>query len=173
MSFGLPYTSGRTPAGVKYYLLPQEKQVVTVRHHPAILIRAVLAVLAACAAGSTITVFTGIGGATLIAIWALVAVACAMLAIRVWAWLNGYFVLTRQRMILVPGVIKHRLVSIPARDIADIELTRSIPGRLAGYGLLTLKSGREGSVLRVIKYVPYPEQIYLEAHRALFGQAPD
>jgi hypothetical protein len=171
MSFGLPYGNEEVPDGVLCYLLPQEKDVITIRYHPAILIWPVFAVLAACVAGSAITVFTDIGGTALIAIWAVAAIACALLAVRVWVWLNEHLVLTRQRVILVPAIIKHRMVSIPFREIRDIYLSRTLPGRLAGYGLLTLAPVREGHAARVIKYIPYPRQIYLEAS-LLHGEVP-
>lgn len=174
MSFGLPYFRDDTvPRGVKCYLLPQEEEVITVHYHPAILIWPVLAVLATCAAGSTITVFTEIGGTTLIAIWAVAAIACALLAVRAWAWLNSYLVLTRQRVIVLRGVIKHRMVSIPAREIRDVYVSQTLSGRLAGYGSLTLTPVREGHEARVIKYVPYPDQMYLETRGLLFGDLPD
>ena len=168
MSFGLPYYLSRLPADVDQYLLPHETQTATVRYHPAILIWPVLTVLGACAAASIITVFTGVGGTTLIAIWAVAAIAVALLAVRVWMWLNGYLVLTRQRVFLIHGVIKHRMVSIPAREMRDIRLTRTLPGRLAGYGWLELIPVREGHPTCVIKYIPYPVQIYQEARDALF-----
>ncbi len=174
MSFGHPYFSDDSvPLRVVPYLLPQERQTVIIRHHPAILIWPVLAVLAACAAGSTITVFTGIGGTILIAVWAVAAIACVLLAVRVWAWLNRYLVLTRLRVILVPGIITHRMVSIPIREIHDICLSQTLPGRLAGYGLLTLIPVREGHAAHVVTYIPYPDQLYLEARDLLFGEVPD
>lgn len=174
MSFGLPYfVDDRLPEPVRPYLLPQETQTITVRYHPAILTWPVLAVLAACAAGSTITVFTDIGGTILFALWGAAAIACLLLAVRVWAWLEGYLVFTRQRVILIPGIIRHRMVSIPAREIRDISLSRTIPGRLAGYGLLTLIPIKEGYAMPVINYIPYPEQLYSEARGLYFSEVPD
>jgi hypothetical protein len=175
MSFGLPYfsTGGRVPETVRLYLLPQERQTITVRRHPAILIWPVLAVLAACAAGSTVTVFTDTGGAILVAVWAVAAGACLLLAVRVLAWLEGYVVLTHQRVILIPGIIKHKMVSIPAREIRGISLSRTLPGRLAGYGALMLTPVREGYAMPAVNYIPYPEQLYLEACGLYFGDAPD
>jgi Bacterial PH domain len=175
MSFGLPYLGpdDLIPETVRRYLLPQERQVITVRHHPAILTWPVLAVLAACAAGSTVTVFTDIGGTILVAVWGVAAIACLLLAVRVWAWAEDYVVLTRQRVILIPGIIRHKMVSIPAREIRDISLSRTLPGRLAGYGLLTLTPVREGHAMPAINYIPYPNQLYLEARGLYFSEVPD
>jgi hypothetical protein len=175
VSFGPSYISGwgKVPARVARYLLPQEVQVITVRYHPVVLIWPVLAVLAACAAGSTVTVFTGIGGAALIAVWAVAVIASVLLAALVWVWLNRYLVLTRLRVIQVPGIFAHKMVSIPARDIRDIYLSRTLPGRLFGHGLLTLTLGREKDTLIVINHIPYPDQVYLEARSLYFGEALD
>jgi hypothetical protein len=119
-------------------------------------------------------VFTSTGGAILIAIWAVTAIACVLLAVSGWAWLEAYLVVTRHRVILIPPIIKHRLVSIPARDIQDIYLSRTLPGRLAVYGVLTLDTVREGRMTQVIiKYVPYPDQVYLEARAALPGDVAE
>jgi PH (Pleckstrin Homology) domain-containing protein len=171
MSFGLPYfRDHQVPGTVRPYLLPQERQTIVVRHHPAILSWPVLTVLAACAAGSTVTVFTDIGGMILVAVWGAAALACLLLAVRVWAWLEGYLVLTRHRVILISGIIKYKMISIPVREIRDISLSRTIPGRLAGYGLLTLIPVREGYAMPVINYIPYPDQLYLEARGLYFGE---
>ena len=173
MSFGPRYTLDRFPIGVKRYLLPQERQVIAVRYHPAVLIWPVLAAGAACAAGSTITVFTGVGGTTLIAIWVAAATVCVFLVVRGWVWLSKYLVMTRHRVILVPGIIRHRMVSISMREISDIYLTRTLPGRLFGYGMLTLTPVREEHTAPVINYIPYPDDLYLEARRVLLGEIPN
>jgi Bacterial PH domain len=172
MSFGQPYLDpdGRIPHTVRSYLLPQERQTIIVHFHPAILIWPVLAVVAACAAGSTVTVFTDIGGTILVAVWGVPAIACLLLAVRVWTWLEGYLVVTRHRVILIPGIIKHKMVSIPAREIRDISLSRTLPGRLAGYGLLTLTPVSEGHAMPVINYIPYPDQLYLEVRGLYFSE---
>lgn len=170
MSFGQRYTTEKIPLAVSDYLLPQERQVMTVRYHPAILVWPALAVAAASAAGTTITVFTGIGGPALIAVWAVAASAGAVLAGCAWAWLGTYLAVTRQRVILVPRVMRHKMVSIPARQISDIHLNRTIPGRLLGYGALVLALAPEGQAAHVINYIPYPDQIYLEFDGILFGE---
>jgi hypothetical protein len=173
MSFGAPYLrSERIPSAVTPYLLPQERFAITVRLHPSILFWPVLAVLAACAVGSTVTVFTGIGGTILVTVWGVAAIACLLLVVRVWAWLEGYLVLTRQRVVLIHGIIKLRMVSIPAREIRDVSLSRTIPGHVLGYGLLTLTPVREGHAMPVINYIPYPDQLYVEARDLYFSEVP-
>jgi hypothetical protein len=76
-------------------------------------------------------------------------------------------------VILVPGVIKHRMVSIPNRQIQDVHVSRTLPGRLAGYGSLTLTPGRAGYEALIIKYVPYPDQLFLEVRYLLFDEVAD
>jgi hypothetical protein len=174
MSFGSPYFgSERVPETVKPYLLRQERYMITVRYHPALLIWPVLAVLAACVAGSAVTMFTGIGGTALVAIWGAAAATCLLLAVQVWAWYDRYLVFTRHRVLLIPGLIKHRMLSIPAREISDISLSRTLPGRLLGYGLLTLTPVRNGHAMPVINYIPYPHQLYLEVRGLYFSEASD
>ena len=171
MSFGAPYPgSFGVPATVERYLLPQETQVVTVRYHPASLIPTVLAVLAALTAASTITTLTGAGGTLLVAVWAVAVLTCLWLAVRAWAWLDAYLVMTRDRVMIIPGITKHRLVIIPAREITDINLHRSLPGRLLGYGQIELTPAREDHEVRTIRYVPYPWQVFREARGVYLGE---
>ena len=60
------------PASVNRYLLPHERQVITVHQHPAILIRPIFEVLAGLAiAGWLTTVFAKNNGTAILIIWIL------------------------------------------------------------------------------------------------------
>ena len=57
---------------------------------------------------------------------------------------------------------------MPLSEATGLSFIRTIPGRLLGYGTFRVK--RPGSLWRVLKirFLPYPEQLYLEVCGLIF-----
>ncbi len=87
---------------------------------------------------------------------------------QVWEWAVHYFVITSRRLMLSQGVIIHKVNFIPLDKVTDVEFRRSSPGRLLGYGEFEIMSPGQDEDMRHIRFIPYPEQIYLEICGQMF-----
>lgn len=152
---------------VHRFLLPHETTVIIARLHQAViipwLVTATGGLLAAVVIGPVVQ-----GNSVLeLAIWLLVIVLMAQLALAVLDWSSRYLVITSSRLLIICGLFGPNIaLSAPLALMQDIRLTRSIRGRVSGYGTLVLESEH-----LAIDYVPYPEQIYLELLGVSFREA--
>jgi len=157
------------PASVNKYLLPRENQVITVRKHPAVLMRPIAfalgGILIALVLGTT--VLSHVPHA-----WLVLLIGCAILllnlAYRTWEWSEDYFVVTSERMLQASGVFVRKIAMMPLVKVTDMSFQRSAGGRLLGYGTFILESAGQDQALRRIDHVPYPEQLYLEICALIF-----
>ncbi len=157
------------PASVNKYLLPRENQVITVRKHPAVLMRPIAfalgGILVALVLGTT--VLNSVPHIALILI-----IGCGILllnlAYRAWEWSEDYFVVTSERMLQASGVFVRKIAMMPLVKVTDMSFQRSAGGRLLGYGTFILESAGQDQALRRIDHVPYPEQLYLEICALIF-----
>ncbi len=132
------------PASVNRYLLPHERQVITVHQHPAILIRPIFEVLIGLA----------------IAGWLSNSIANG----------NGTAIL----VIWVPnGIVTRKVNMMPLAKVTDMTFQRSALGRLLGYGEFILESAGQDQALTNVDYLPYPEQLYLEVCGLIFKDKED
>jgi hypothetical protein len=143
---------------VNRYLLPWEQSVVTVRMHPAALI------------GPGI-----VGSGSVVAAWKLardsdrpdivwgaslpVLLDCAR---RLAAWPVTYLVITNERMLIIRGLLTRTVTSISLDEVQGLTFRRTVLGRMLGYGSLTAIPARRRQAFRTARYLPYPEQLYLE-----------
>src|ERR1700760_4660812 len=92
------------PATVNRYLLPHERQVISVHQHPALLIRPIFEVLIGLAIAGWLSNSVANGnGTAILVIWILWGLVVLRLAIKVWEWVETYFVVTSQRFLLASG----------------------------------------------------------------------
>lgn len=155
-------TSASIPSAVTCYLLPHEKMVISVRRHPGIYAGHAAFLACACAAASVLTAVTGSGALVLAAAWGACCVICLSLIMRAAAWRDTYFVVTDTRLIFITGLVTRKVTTVPLRDIGDLQLWRPGLGRLIGYGKFVAQSKRPGHRMPKMKYMPYPEQLFLE-----------
>jgi uncharacterized membrane protein YdbT with pleckstrin-like domain len=162
------------PASVYKHLLPHERQVITVRFHPAVLIRPVAEVLVGLAlAGllsATIAKHSGIG---MLVIWGLWFLLVLRLLFKVWNWLEDYFVVTSKRLLLAEGVFTRRVNMMPLTKVTDMRFERSATGRLLGFGKFIIESASGDNALSAVDHLPYPEQLYLEVCGLIFTEKGD
>ena len=157
------------PSAVNKYLLPGETTVITVRDHPAVLLGHALLTLAGLAIAGWLSSSVAHGnGTAIVVIWVLWGILLLWFGTRVWEWAVHYFVITSRRLMLSQGVILHKVNFIPLDKVTDVEFQRSSAGRLFGYGEFEVMSPGQDEDMRHIRFIPYPEQIYLEICGLMF-----
>jgi uncharacterized membrane protein YdbT with pleckstrin-like domain len=162
-------SSDTVPTSVNKYLLPHERQVITVRQHPAVLIRRIVEALVGLAlAGFLSNTVSHGNNIVILVIWALWAVLLVRLIMKVFEWSVNYFVVTSQRMLLASGIVTRKVNMMPLAKVTDMSFQRSTLGRILGYGQFILESAGQDQALRIVDYLPYPEQLYLEVCGLIF-----
>jgi uncharacterized membrane protein YdbT with pleckstrin-like domain len=165
------------PATVNRYLLPHERQVISVHQHPAVLIRPIFEVLVGLAiAGWISNSFTHGDGTAILIIWLLWVVLLLRLLWKVLDWSLTYFVITSQRLLLAKGFLQRKVDMMPLTKVTDMSFNRSPTGQLLGFGEFIVESAGQDQALRHIDHLPYPEQLYLEVCGLIFKdkeESPD
>jgi membrane protein YdbS with pleckstrin-like domain len=156
------------PAAVYRVLLPHERRVITVRFHPAILIRPVAETLGGLALAGLISTIVHLESTVLLVVWLAWLVLVVRLLFRIYAWLEDYFVVTSARLLLATGVFKKSVNMMPLGKVTDMRFERSPAGRVFGYGTFIVESAGQDQALRNINHLPYPEQLYIEVCGLIF-----
>ena len=152
-----PAQSG-PPASVSRYLLPAEDSVIAVRIHPAAL------------AGPLVLACGGLVAARKLAsrsprsdvVWGAYLLVPLYFVRRLAAWPVTYLAVTDRRMLLIGGLLSRTVAATPLDQVTGLTLQRTVLGRLLGYGTLIVISPSRRQAFRKVRYVPYPEQLYLE-----------
>ena len=156
------------PASVNRYLLPDERSVITVRMHPAAL------------AGPLILAGGGLVAARKLTSRSarpdIVRGAYLLLPLdflrRLAAWGVTYLAVTEKRMVLIGGLASRTAAAMPLDKVTGLTLQRTVPGWLLGYGTLIVASPGRRQAFRKVRYLPYPEQLYLEISALLWPEEP-
>ena len=157
------------PASVNRYLLPHERQVISVHQHPAVLIKPIFWVLLGLAiAGFLSNALANGNGTVILIIWILWLIPLGWLIWRIIDWVLTYFVITSQRLLLARGFPTRRVDMMPLTKVTDMSFNRSFRGQLLGFGEFVVESAGQDQALRHIEYLPYPEQLYLEVCGLIF-----
>jgi membrane protein YdbS with pleckstrin-like domain len=161
----------RVPDRVNKYLLPHERQVVSVHQHPAVLIRPIFEVLVGLAIAGWASNSVAHGNNTVIlVIWILWALLLLRLLWKVFEWSENYFVITSQRLLLTQGLLTRKVNMMPLAKVTDMSFERSPMGQLLGYGQFIVESAGQDQALRNVDLLPYPEQLYLEVCGLIFKE---
>ena len=162
------------PASVNRYLLPHERQVITVHQHPAILIRPIFEVLIGLAIAGWLSNAVAHGnGTAILVIWVIWALVFLRLVWKVFEWGETYFVVTSQRFVLATGIVTRKVNMMPLAKVTDMSFQRSPMGRILGYGEFILESAGQDQALTRVDHLPYPEQLYLEVCGLIFKDKED
>ena len=162
----------RVPHTVERHLLPHERQVLTVRFHPAVLIKPVAITLAALAVALLVSL-APVSGLVRLVIWLIFVGVLGWLGYEIWCWLEDYFVVTSQRLLLTTGLLTRTVNMMPLGKVTDMSFKRSAWGRILGYGEFVVESAGQDQALRNIRHLPYPEQLYLEVCGLIFKDSGD
>ena len=165
------------PASVNRYLLPHERQVITVHQHPAILIRPIFEVLIGLAIAGWLSNSLAHGnGTAILVIWIIWGLVFLRLVWKVFEWVQTYFVVTSQRFLLATGILTRKVNMMPLAKVTDMSFQRSALGRILGFGEFILESAGQDQALTRVDHLPYPEQLYLEVCGLIFKdkeESPD
>jgi membrane protein YdbS with pleckstrin-like domain len=156
------------PASVYRVLLPHERRVITVRFHPAVLIKPVAFALGGLAIAGLLSTIARLNGTILLIVWLAWLILVIRLLYAIYTWLEDYFVVTSARLLLSTGVIKKTVNMMPLGKVTDMRFERSAMGRLLGYGTFIVESAGQDQALHNIDHLPYPEQLYLEVCGLIF-----
>ena len=169
---GLAPNTDTVPASVNRYLLPHERQVISVHEHPAVLIGPIALVLLGLAIAGFLSnsSITNSNGTAILVIWLLWVVLLLWLGVKIWDWAVNYFVVTSERLILAKGVVVRNVSMLPLTKVTDMSFRRSTIGRFLGYGEFIVESAGQDQALRNVKFIPYPEQLYLEVCGLIFKE---
>jgi uncharacterized membrane protein YdbT with pleckstrin-like domain len=163
--------TGTVPVGVSKFLLPHERQVISVNQHPAVLIRPVFEVLVGLAIAGWVSISVAHGNDTVIlVIWIFWALLLLRLLWKVFDWLTNYFVITSQRLLLTQGFLTRKVEMIPLDKVTDMSFQRSMMGQLLGYGRFIVESAGQNQAMRIVDLLPHPEQLYLEVCELIFKE---
>jgi uncharacterized membrane protein YdbT with pleckstrin-like domain len=166
----LALNTDTVPTSVNKYLLPYERQVISVHQHPAVLIGPIFEVVVGLAIAGWLSgaVVNGNNTAILV-IWLLWALLVLRLVWKVIDWTLNYFVITSRRLLKTQGFLIRRVDMMPLIKVTDMSFRRSLRGQLLGFGEFVVESAGQDQALRNIDYLPYPEQLYLEVCGLIFG----
>jgi membrane protein YdbS with pleckstrin-like domain len=165
--------SADVPPRLDRYLLETEMVVVAVRRHPAQVLEPVLTTVAALAlvlwATSSLSPDVRVVPDVLWVGWLLV------LGRALWQlaeWSQDWFVATDTRLLLTYGILTRKVAMMPLRKVTDMSYNRSPLGRLLGYGEFVLESAGQDQAMRVVSWVPNPDELYRLICAEIFGKAP-
>jgi hypothetical protein len=160
------------PASIYRILLAHERRVITVRYHPAILGWPTGLFLAGLICALTLT-SQGLSQDALSLTWLVAGTLFIYLLKKVYDWLEDYFVITGYRMLTVKGTLIRDVEMLPLALATTMKFRRTTLGRLLGYGKFIVEGVGQGREVRIINFVPYPEQIYLEICGLIFEERED
>ncbi len=167
-----PTSGPRSPVAVNKYLLPREVQVATVRQHPAVMIGPTALTLGGLLLAGVLSATYAHGLISNI-MWIAWGVLFLWLGWKAVNWSVNYFVVTSERLLLATGFLTRKVNMMPLTKVTDMSFQRTFPGRLLGYGEFIVESAGQDQALRRVRFIPYPEQLYLLICGMLFPSSAD
>lgn len=155
------------------YLLPRESLEVAVRRHWSVLVRPGIR-LGALAAVLLVVLVRTPADSSLVGVL-LLALAVVLLVFG-WHWVGWWtdrFVVTDKRVMLVTGVLTHRVAIMPLAKVTDMTYENSLPGRVLGYGAFIMESAGQDQALHRIDHVAHPDWIYQRMSNLIFPSRPE
>ena len=153
---------GSPLAGIEKYLAHGERVIFVLRRHAVVLKYAIGIWLLAVAAGVGAGVLSGRwphAGLGAVGGWIVLAGA-GVLGWKTWAWWVARYVITDERVLLIEGVLARRVRAVPLSKVTHTDFRRSLPGRILGYGTLSLDSPGSYNGLRELTSIPKPDELY-------------
>jgi len=155
---------------LRRYVLDDERTVLVTRHHWARLIEPTLTALGALVAVVLLVELAArVVGERADVLWWLWLIAFGRLALRFVEWRVEWFAATDKRMLRHTGIVTHKLAMMPLRSVTDLSYSRSVLGRLLGYGEFVLESAGQDQPMRRIPWVPSPDANYRVLCSMLFA----
>lgn len=162
-----PRPGGR---GLERYLLDGERIVVAMHQHWAKVAEPVASVLAALVVVTWLDTELPRGAGLFADLiwWAWFAVLGRTLW-RLANWRHDWFIATDKRLLLTYGLFTNKVAMMPLVKVTDMSYSRSLVGRVMGYGQFLMESAGQDQALRRVSYVPHPDRTYRAICAQLFG----
>lgn len=163
------------PGGARRYISPRESVILATHRHWVVLVEPWLTVVAGLllAAWITFDVVDPRVGRPLDLLWwlwfALVGRAAWLTLDRHRTW----FIATDRRLLLMYGVVVRQVAMMPLSKVTDMRYERTPLGVALGYGTYILESAGQDQALREIKFVPQPDEHYLDIVEHIFHKDGD
>lgn len=160
----------RSHRNIRRYVLPGERVVFTARSHWGKLAEPVLTTFGGFLVLAFLVVPAGgaVVGESADWLWLLFLVLLGRLGWKVLDWRNEWFVATDKRMLLLYGLVTHKVAMMPLVKITDMRYSRSLVGRVLGYGEFLLESAGQDQAMRRINWVARPDATYRELCATIF-----
>ncbi|MEK8225289.1 PH domain-containing protein [Oerskovia sp. M15] len=157
---------------LRRYILPGERVVLATRAHWGKLAEPVGTTFASFLLVAWLVVASGptLGDGALMLWWVWLAVALRLLW-KVLDWRNEWFVATDKRMLLMFGLVTHKVAMMPLGKVTDMSYSRSIVGRVLGYGQFILESAGQDQAMSRINWVAKPDATYRQLCDTIFIRA--
>jgi len=157
------------------YLARDEEVVRVTRKHVSVLVGPAVATLAAAGVLGALGYGSGQSSrdglvAQIVAGVTLLLVVRFLLKLRRWA--GEKILITDRRLVAVSGLVAHRVISWPYARIHDLELRRSLAGRLLGYGTLVVESTRLEAPPNELVRIPDAKGVYRDVMDVLMAGPP-
>lgn len=151
------------PKAVNRYLLPWERRVIVVHRHPAVLLAPIGMVIAGLVGAIVLTILYEFSGDALLIVWLIWGLFLLYLAWKTANWSVNFFVVSaQQRLLITKGFLTREVATLPSIMITSMKFRRSMLGRLLGYGQFIFECRGQYQAVWNIRFIPYPEQIFLE-----------
>lgn len=160
----------RTHGHLRRYVLPNERVIVATRRHWASLLEPIATTVAAFLLVGTLVMATSVEvRGTVQWLWVAWFVVAGRLAWKWLEWRYEWFVATDKRLLLLYGLVVHKVAMMPLKKVTDMGYSRSPLGQVVGYGRFDMESAGQDQALRTIRYVPHPDATYRTLCDTLFA----
>jgi membrane protein YdbS with pleckstrin-like domain len=161
------------------YLASQERLVMMVRLHWAVLLKVFAQTVGAIILALVVNILLathgggdGGGGFITSILWYFALFMILRMLWRVTDWHFDHLMITDKRLLKVSGILKREVKTMPLGKITDMSYNRDPLGRVLGYGEFVVESAGQDQALSRIKYLPRPDRLYLTLCDMTFGGAP-
>lgn len=156
-----PTAAADAPPHLSRYLLDAERVVIAVRRHPAQVLEPVVSAVG----GLALVLWLQLRippdlGLLSDLLWPAWSLLLGRALIRLWMWREDWFVATDSRLLLTYGIVTRKVAMMPLAKVTDMSYNRSPLGRVLGYGEFVLESAGHDQAMRVVSWLPNPDQLY-------------
>ncbi|MDN5790345.1 MAG: PH domain-containing protein [Micrococcales bacterium] len=149
------------PDAVRAYLAPGERIVLATHQHRARLLEPVATTLLAFSIWllleANLTGATASLGPPLRIVFLIVVLRLIWCFID---WRRDWIVVTNKRLLRRHGVIAKHVPMMPFTKVTDMSYVRTLPGRVFGFGRFVMESAGQDQALRIINWIPDPDETY-------------
>jgi hypothetical protein len=139
------------------------------RPHPAILLPIITITTTGLIVATVLTdTLTRHDPARSLFIWGVWGLLLLRLLWKAVEWSFTHYAVGPDRILLYSGVIRRKVTARPLIKVFDISLHRSIMGRALGYGDMRFRSMSQEMPFWLLRYTPYPVQIFVEIYESTF-----